>query len=113
MRKKHITFPQTHPVIAGIWMDNKGYVWVRVFSKDQKIPLDIYNPNGNFVEKRLVTGILDNISLESIFRNPLIYNDCIFAVVENAEGNILIKKYIFNYVCFLKIYLANSMPINQ
>ncbi len=90
---KNLQFPAYHPIFVKLLADDKGCVWVGKYSKDEKAHVDVISREGKLLRKMIIHPPEGGISIDSVFRAPVIKDEKIFAAVRDENGDYYIKKY--------------------
>jgi len=90
---KDFSLPDVYPVILSMWYDDKGRILIRTPSIDEKIHIDIFSPEGVYLEEMVFHSPPDYVSLKYIFQRPFFRNGFIYSIVMDKNGQWFIKKY--------------------
>lgn len=87
-----VKFPDYHPLFSNIWLDDRDRLLVNTRITDDKAYIDVFNREGVYEEKMIINAPADT-TLAWVFHKPVFKNGCIYSVVMNEEGMLLVKKY--------------------
>jgi hypothetical protein len=87
-----VKFPGYHPLFSNIWLDDRDRLLVNTLITEDKAYIDVFNREGVYEEKMIINAPADT-TLAWVFHMPVFKNGCIYPVVMNEEGMLLVKKY--------------------
>jgi hypothetical protein len=87
-----VKFPEFHPIFKNIWLDDQDRILVNSCITDDKAYIDVFNINGIYEEKMIITEPYD-ATLVWIFYKPIFIKRCVFSIIINKASVIMIKKY--------------------